>query len=214
MYVTKVDLTLRTTRAVEFQRQNERRVEALRSQSGFIGSLVLNSLGYPVMQMSPMYFHTTKFVVLLQWESAAAADTCFASAAWQEFAEAHRSEQLFTPQVPVERYETLQRLGRVVDRAPFAWLVTVDGGNEGDLRALCERYRDRLAPFVESRLLGDLDTPGRYVAVLLLTGQTEFPPGQAVPAIEQFRLERFPDNATTGQLVPEGFQVVHLVETA
>lgn len=226
MHVRKIDITLRTTRAVEFQRQNDRRVVALQQQPGFLGCLVLNSLGYPVMQMSPMYFQTTKFVVITQWESAQAADACFASEAWRAFAEEHPSEQLFTPQEPEEQYETLHQCGRAVDRAPFAWLVSFDGGGSAerastladtladDAVRLCELYGEHLTPFIEGRVLQAAGSPGRVLAVLLMTGQSEFPPGRDVPALQPFLDEHVPETAIGERIIPEGFQVVHLLSPA
>ena len=221
MHVIRTDVVLRTTRAVEFQRQNERRVQLLEQQPGFTGSLVLNSLGYPVMQMSPMYFQTTKFVVLTEWHSAAAADACFASEAWREFAETHRSEALFNEPDKLLHYETVQELKRSPDRAPFAWFLEVAGGPgrdsktlEGQLRELCTRYEAHLGPLVESRLLSSQDAgAARYLVVLLLKGQSEFPPGESAPEIAEFRTATFPDDDPAFQLVPEGFQVAQSVRT-
>lgn len=222
MYVTRLDLTLPTTRAVEFQRQNDRRSELLREQPGFRTSLLLNSLGYPVMQMSPMYFQTTKFVLLTEWESEQAAVACFDRADWREFAAEHRSEALFEPQEPAQPYEPLEQFGKVVDRAPFAWLVgfEVDAtrervvGLEGELRELLQGYHEELRPFVEGRLLRDAAAPDRLLLVLLLTGQTEFPPGEGIADLEPLRGGLFPDADIGGRAIPEGFQVVSLVRAA
>ena len=219
MHVTKTEFTLPTARAVEFQRHNERRAELLRQQPGFRGNMLLNSLGYPVMQMSPMYFRTTKYILLMQWDDAVAAEDCFRGPDWRDFTEQRSSERLFAPETPAEQYDTLDEYGRAVDGAPFGWLMQFDrtGSPEADalsseVAELFARYQEQLPGFRQGRVLTQSRTPGHVLGVLLLSGQSEFPPGQAVPELAALERERIPEGDVGTRLVPEGVQVVQRTE--
>lgn len=217
MHLIRTDFSLLTTRATEFQRQGDRRASALEGQPGYRGMFLLNSLGYPVMQMSPMYFHRTRYVMYTLWDSAAAAEACFASDDWDRFSVRHDSEELFRAHESQHHYESLQELDAHGDHAPFAWMLSRDAsgsaedtrGTRESLTALGEAYREHLPGFVESYLLEDAATPGNFVLLSLLTGQTGFPPGADVPAIRELYEARFPDVADAEELTPEGFNVVH-----
>lgn len=214
MYVIRTEMTVLTTRAVEFQRQDDRRVEFLQAQPGFLGELLLNSLGYPVMQYSPMYFHDTRYVLFTYWESSEAASACFGSGLWAEFQGLHPSEALYAPE-RTTAYHLLEEETRYGD-ARFAWTFEVRQGERGVSRVAIEElvsvYREQFALLVRGQLLQQADDPSAYLVVLALVGQTEdFPPGLEVPSVAAFFAPWLADDAAVEELAPEGLQIVQQI---
>jgi hypothetical protein len=214
MYVIRTEMTVLTTRAVEFQRQDDLRTEFLRAQPGFVGELLLNSLGYPVMQYSPMYFHDTRYVLFTHWESAEAASACFGGGLWGEFETLHPSETLYAPE-RTTAYHLLDEQWRHGD-ARFAWTFEVRQGERGtsraDIEQLVARYRESFGLLVRGQLLQQADDPSAYLIVLMLIGQTdEFPPGIEVPSIASFFAPWLAEDAAVEELAPEGLQIVQFI---
>jgi hypothetical protein len=214
MYVIRTEMTVPTTRAVEFQREDDRRLEFLQAQPGFFGELLLNSLGYPVMQYSPMYFHDTRYVLFTHWASSDAASLCFGGGLWGEFQGLSPSEALYEPE-RTTAYHLVSEESRFGD-ARFAWTLEVRQGERGVSRTAIESlvatYREQFSLLVRGQLLQQADDPSSYLVVLALLGQTdEFPPGVEVPPIAEFFAPWLADGAMVEELAPEGYQIVQQV---
>ncbi|MEI6665690.1 MAG: hypothetical protein WCL53_06000 [Chloroflexota bacterium] len=214
MYVIRTEMTVPTTRAVEFQREDDARLEFFQAQPGFHGELLLNSLGYPVMQYSPMYFHETRYVLLTSWESTEAASACFGGGLWGEFCDLYPSEALYEPE-RTTAFHVISTESRYAN-ALFAWTFEVTQGERRTSRmaieGLASLYREQFGLTVHAQVLQQADAPESYLVVLALVGQTDgFPPGVEVDSIRAFFAPWLADDAAVEELAPEGFQIVQHV---